>query len=500
MRKQLSIPDDWDGENWLCVNVQWPNSPQWRAILVGLLTYPGLGRLWDIETGTITDATAIGREIFDRSFPFTLCDGTPDPQSGADSEAGRMYLCDECDEWDEECDNMSGCCIRWYKGTLQILQCGEWVDVPEFGAKTSAIEEATGDDYSDPESPLPGDDDTVDEDIACKVAFSCAHAMRRFWLEVVDCYADVLPLVDAGNRISSRLPEYTIDKTQAAFAVADLTLAVAGGLSPSLIMADPDVYEQDLAKFLSTFMTGNYSITRAQFEAVRVALIGYGAWVEQEIGIEELAVGDFWSHVWASLGAGTLNDIAKQARLYAPGEYGCASAPLIEEPEIEYPNNAEWRLDFDFRYSDHGWTKGTGDQESSWRSGLGWRLDKTWYNGRSGAATRSPAIDTPGAGVLMGCAAVVVVNGAGEDFAPDTYDGYMVSFGTSPHRRRIEVAGITGAGRFVLREELPYAIYAPQNPYQILLGWSFALRDTNNQPVYLERLTYWGTGAHPLGG
>lgn len=61
----MPIPEDWDDETFCCKVVEWPDSPQWEAILLGLLTWPIRGRFWDGSTGTITDAQSVGRQIYD---------------------------------------------------------------------------------------------------------------------------------------------------------------------------------------------------------------------------------------------------------------------------------------------------------------------------------------------------------------------------------------------------------------------------------------------------
>lgn len=61
------IPDDWTNE-YCRYSVCWPNSPQWLAVLRGVLTLPATGRFWDEHTGTITEAQAVIRETFDTNL------------------------------------------------------------------------------------------------------------------------------------------------------------------------------------------------------------------------------------------------------------------------------------------------------------------------------------------------------------------------------------------------------------------------------------------------
>lgn len=63
------IPDDWEGE--FCrYAVCWPNSPQWHAVLRGVLTIPAQGRFWDGQTGTIIEAQSVIRQTFDYNLHF----------------------------------------------------------------------------------------------------------------------------------------------------------------------------------------------------------------------------------------------------------------------------------------------------------------------------------------------------------------------------------------------------------------------------------------------
>lgn len=64
---EVPIPSDWDGVSWQCLTVEWPFSDDWTAIFTGLLTWPIRGRFWDGDTGTITDAQEIGRQIYVRN-------------------------------------------------------------------------------------------------------------------------------------------------------------------------------------------------------------------------------------------------------------------------------------------------------------------------------------------------------------------------------------------------------------------------------------------------
>jgi hypothetical protein len=64
---QGTIPDDWNGE-YCRYAVCWPKSPQWEAILRGVLVLPSRGRFWDEHTGSIIEAQNVIREAYDNNL------------------------------------------------------------------------------------------------------------------------------------------------------------------------------------------------------------------------------------------------------------------------------------------------------------------------------------------------------------------------------------------------------------------------------------------------
>lgn len=132
------IPDDWNGEDWICVKLDWPNSPAFMGILRGVITSFMRGRLWDETTGTITEIQEIGWEIFERNYPFRACengqecpDCHPVEPSIIESEPNAYIgLPGDCE--DEEMPMVGTIIdIRCEGGVLQVKRfpCCEWEDV-----------------------------------------------------------------------------------------------------------------------------------------------------------------------------------------------------------------------------------------------------------------------------------------------------------------------------------------------------------------------------------
>lgn len=73
-----AIPDDWDGQTWSCIELQWPDSPKYTLLLRSLLYSLTRGRDWDRDTGNIKQQQLIGWEIFTRNSPLVNCEDCPE--------------------------------------------------------------------------------------------------------------------------------------------------------------------------------------------------------------------------------------------------------------------------------------------------------------------------------------------------------------------------------------------------------------------------------------
>lgn len=162
---QLPIPDDWDGQDFECVQIQWPNSAKWFAILAGLITTPTRGRFWDANTGSIKGVQAIGYEIDQRNMPFISCDG--ETVITINGETYTRYI------ESLEGDFLMSLCgynpkaFKIESGTLYVRDfCGEWVAIGATNAQP---------DYPSPDDifPDPVPDGLVDS-TPCAMALKLA--------------------------------------------------------------------------------------------------------------------------------------------------------------------------------------------------------------------------------------------------------------------------------------------------------------------------------------
>jgi hypothetical protein len=65
IKQRWTIPSDMDQDTeWVHVGMCIPNTRMWRGVVAGCIYNLSRGRHWDENTGTITDAQSVGREIF----------------------------------------------------------------------------------------------------------------------------------------------------------------------------------------------------------------------------------------------------------------------------------------------------------------------------------------------------------------------------------------------------------------------------------------------------
>lgn len=140
---QLPIPDDWQDGEYECVQILWPNSPKWMALLAGFITSPSRGRFWKETTGSIVDVQEIGRELDEINLPFMSCAGT---EIIIHKEYVRQFA--EA----EESDFLMTLCgynpkaFKIENGQLWVKDfCGEWVAIGSItatpGGEVPPIEE-----------------------------------------------------------------------------------------------------------------------------------------------------------------------------------------------------------------------------------------------------------------------------------------------------------------------------------------------------------------------
>jgi len=150
------IPTDWDAETgeWECYQIQWPKSPEWLAILNGLITQMMCGRTWNEGDGSIIGVQTIGRLIDAANIPLKNCAGETiiteyisaggcgavveddempciDITSLIKIENGRLYVRNACCEWEDKgafgevAESVSEVILENQPGTPSPDACGK---------------------------------------------------------------------------------------------------------------------------------------------------------------------------------------------------------------------------------------------------------------------------------------------------------------------------------------------------------------------------------------
>lgn len=323
---KLPIPDDWAGEDWACIQIEWPNSPLWIAMLNGWLSQSARGRTWNEETGSILDVQKIGREIWARNRALTSCGegevAQPTP------EQIIIYAGDDGNE-----DEDMGCnpCLRWNsEGKLEYLSCGEWTLVPGMQGDIPAYDDGT--EPGDPETPVPGDDENVNQDVKCRVAWIIANAMWEVHSKIMDYMDDVAPIPIIGHLVVAALPQYTLSRNHITQSVM-LVITQTVGLDLDTVFGGETAQEPDLAAWLMRFLPESYEISSSDYNKAALGLEFYSFHEGVEINLGQFAEGPYWEHIFRALGRGTINELAAEARMLPDGSFDCEDN-LVIVPDI----------------------------------------------------------------------------------------------------------------------------------------------------------------------
>lgn len=379
------IPDDWTGK-WTCIQVDWPDSPQWLAILAGVLSEMGRGRKWGRESGTITDVQKIGREIFDKSWPFRLCsaDGTSITQDTANS-GGSIIIEDEdmgqvvTDCWvDTETGELvvefGPCCVRRY--SLAAL--------PQ-----DYVPDSEDENWPDPPENL--------NYTAC----SKANALYQVWKEIIDEIFDGIPAGRTPMEIKATIEtQYSIKlgTTEFLLMYGNAVEVVFWGLASEC--ETPDWMREVLCQWSNTLTDDANGVSEAEQDALRVLV-----W---NIATKHFTITAFppcfysMAQVWLSAYECIGTNDRKKITTYVQddGTITCCSG---EGPSYD------WFYNFNFEDRTCQWTIIEDDHVV----GTGFRGTDNWWDGSRLNTLRSPANQGPATGAIT----QVILTWAGGDLS-----------------------------------------------------------------------------------
>lgn len=339
------IPSDWGGEQWHCIQLQWPDSREWDVILLGLLSYAKLGRIWDERTGSVRDTQQIGWAIWDKNAPFVACDDCPDcpdcpppqdcpdcPDSGGGT-TGECLTCSEgaSDEGDEEMGQVVTD-VQIVNGKIRVFFgkcCYEDLDATGLTVDTS---ESIPDDIYDPLLPP-------------ATTYSACGRAKAVHEAVVAC-------TDAmwDQRLNPLVWQW-IGRVEDAVGVGNLSnnMIISGieaALHLELFTGEETVFDESnmqraLCFMVESFEATNGDLSDTEWDAIKSAYTAaFGIYT-----------GSIWGYAVLAIGKGTLSRIAKAGAVNQTADCGCPSAPVFENIGIGY----DWRYVYDFRDGVGAW-------------------------------------------------------------------------------------------------------------------------------------------------
>jgi len=332
---KIPIPDDWDGERWRCVEVRWPDSPMWLAILHGLLSYPARGRLWDERSGIITDVQETGRQIWDKNTPLVRCasEGDPVARPRFDEIWGGGLIVESGESLGQVVTDVTvedGVIYKWF-GPCCKIAVGQIGDVGNLVAPAPVTENP------DPET----------FDWACAKAYAVGHKFYDFLLSL-EHIDESQPwnwdedlqdanglLFDEWEVVNLMLEYFTIQTIFDNFLDIEFTTV-----------------ERDLVicKWAEMLDNSSNDLVYEDYKQMGGVMVGV---FESTFGLEKAIV----EHAWKVFGATNTRKIGRTAVNYPD-----AKCPCPESEGVEIPVEYDWIHYFDWRLGEWGWNIVDGTQ------------------------------------------------------------------------------------------------------------------------------------------
>jgi len=333
---QIPIPDDWDGLSWQCVQIEWPNSPQWLALLYGFLSQATRGRFWDEGTGSILNTQAIGWQIWDRNIPLADCAGDVIPVDGGlggdgigISTGGGIVIMEEEDMGQVVTE------IKIVDGKLRVYYghcCYDELDMPSVADAAQ-----TGEIGDDPLNPS-GDPNYVYS--AC----GKANAIVAMVYSIVEAFfsAATEPLPWKWVPYVETTVGYDLDNQYVVSGVLVAAAGIALGKSYAEVY-DAVEYQNIVSKMVAFFADDATGVpTDADFESIKGLF-------RSEFGLFE----DEWGLFDDAINALGRYDMDQVAKLGAGTTTADCDAPILW-PTI--PADHTWEHHYDFSRGEYGWT------------------------------------------------------------------------------------------------------------------------------------------------
>ncbi len=347
---KLPIPDDWNGTDWRCVEIWWPNSVKWLGVLLGMLSFLTRGRIWDERTGTVTDAQNVGWQIWDKNYPLTPCQECPPNAQNGLSEApcgGGLTVMEDEDMGQVVTD------VTVENGKLTV-----WFGPCCSKTLEDFLSGQTGQDIGDDPLNPTGDPNYVYS--ACgkanaivDIVFSIVAAA---WDEI-----DTLPFFPLIIPHIEGAVGYDLDNNHLIDLMSNVVATSLAGFEAADFQ-DATSKQRILCRLVSMFQdTPNGIPDSATFEAVKAVF------VSEVESVWEFTAGVMFSSAVMALGRVDMDTVAKLGA--ADDTTNCDCPETTEEVFANLGLSEDWRYVYDFRASQHSFT--LTDPHTVWTAGLG---------------------------------------------------------------------------------------------------------------------------------
>lgn len=468
-RQRITIPSDWS-DDWACVEIQWPDSPEWLAILRALILSPIFGRFWDEKTGSVRSAQSVGFEIEEKNIPLVACNGREVEDGGSAGCVPFGAIIMESEDMGQVVTD-----VQIVDGKIRVFfgPCC-WHDLDVSGALEDQLL-----------PPPPGDD--VPDFPALETGTACSKVSR--WCSVlfaaVDSLADdsaapELPNV-ALNNLHDLRPRVNWGDANALAAYANIMNPRSFGLLGAL--EDPDIQQTIKCRLVSLVADGNQGITKDEYNAMVTDIVRY---LQQEFTIVRYPTShaemvNVYYNLALAFGAGDTEKITAGTAPSVSDDCSCPSG----ESDLWDDWGTDWLIVWDLR--------GQQPIETTLSMSNGTTVIRsdgmTILENDSGSETAAIERLTTGSGFTLTHAYCEVDVASG--FVIDAPGMFGTPFGSYIHDwlegSRPELS--------FLRTDLSETDFA-----KLEIGWQSNWDDTKTPPFpVIKRLIVGGTGNHPFG-
>lgn len=319
---RVPIPNDWNGDNWACIQIQWPDSDKWRAILAGLLTTPMRGRFWDERTGEIISAQRIGQQIDVKNIPFIPCDGGELP---IDGETFVQFIESVESEFAMSLCGYNPKAFKIQNGSLWVRDfCGEWVEIGEI-ART--------------DQPLPPDvlDPLGETYYACGKAYAAVDAVYQVVTSAFD-EIDNWPNVWVGH-VKADCPQFSLAASYITQCIVDCIVLTNtyGSVEVAATLFDASTKESIICALVSQ-LDDTASVPEDLADIMRNLFNG-------EFGKQVIDYADVFNAALWAIGPNEIRDVAMLGATNAEVDCGC--------PEVQLPYNGTIKFDGTWAWGTH---------------------------------------------------------------------------------------------------------------------------------------------------